>query len=112
MSRLSQVDSSSIPPSNYLSRLKRDSPNSTIYRHSAASSIDSGRSSTAIYDSPKVRRFDCIENMKIDCCRRLLYRVLLGLVMLVRSVVMNRNHPIRIKQVIEVRTVVLMNQVH
>ena len=108
MSRLSQADSSSIPPS----RLKRDSPNSTIYRHSAASSIDSGRSSTAIYDSPKVRR---IENMKINCrlCfRRLLYRVLLGLVMLVRSVVMNRNHPIRIKQVIEVRTVVSMNRVH
>jgi hypothetical protein len=56
MSRLSQADSGLITTSNWISRSKRNSPTNTIYRHSAASSIDSGRSSTALYDSPKVMR--------------------------------------------------------
>ena len=63
LSRLAPVDSSSMSTSNYTSRSRRDSPNNTLYRHSAASSIDSGRSSTALYDSPKVRRRNAL---KID----------------------------------------------
>ena len=54
MSRLSQADSGLITTSSWSSRVKRDSPTNNIYRHSAASSIDSGRSSTALYDNPKV----------------------------------------------------------
>lgn len=55
MSRLSQADSGLITTtSSWSSRSRRDSPTSNSYRHSAASSIDSGRSSTALYDSPKV----------------------------------------------------------
>ncbi len=54
MSRLSQIDSGLITTSSWNSRSRRDSPTNNIYRHSAASSIDSGRSSTALYESPKV----------------------------------------------------------
>ncbi|CAF2182909.1 unnamed protein product [Rotaria magnacalcarata] len=53
MSRSSQVDSALTAISNWSSRARRHSPMNNIYRHSAASSIDSGRSSTLIYDSPK-----------------------------------------------------------
>ncbi|CAF3835328.1 unnamed protein product [Rotaria magnacalcarata] len=53
MSRSSQVDSALTTISNWSSRARRHSPMNNIYRHSAASSIDSGRSSTLIYDSPK-----------------------------------------------------------
>ncbi|CAF0794413.1 unnamed protein product [Rotaria sp. Silwood1] len=55
MSRSSQVDSALTTISSWSSRLKRHSPTNNIYRHSAASSIDSGRSSTLLYDSPKTR---------------------------------------------------------
>jgi len=54
MSRVSQADSGLVTTSSWSSRSRRDSPTSNSYRHSAASSIDSGRSSTALYDSPKV----------------------------------------------------------
>jgi hypothetical protein len=54
MSRLSQTDSGLITTSSWNSRSRRDSPTNNIYRHSAASSIDSGRSSTALYENPKV----------------------------------------------------------
>ena len=54
MSRISQADSGLVTTSSWSSRSRRDSPTSNSYRHSAASSIDSGRSSTALYDSPKV----------------------------------------------------------
>lgn len=54
MSRISQADSGLITTASWSSRSRRDSPTSNSYRHSAASSIDSGRSSTALYDSPKV----------------------------------------------------------
>ncbi|CAF0850929.1 unnamed protein product [Adineta ricciae] len=53
MSRVSQADSGLVTTSSWSSRSRRDSPTSNSYRHSAASSIDSGRSSTALYDSPK-----------------------------------------------------------
>lgn len=53
MSRISQADSGLITTASWSSRSRRDSPTSNSYRHSAASSIDSGRSSTALYDSPK-----------------------------------------------------------
>ncbi|CAF4129524.1 unnamed protein product [Rotaria socialis] len=53
MSRSSQVDSALTTISNWNSRARHHSPMNNIYRHSAASSIDSGRSSTLIYDSPK-----------------------------------------------------------
>ncbi|CAF2402053.1 unnamed protein product [Rotaria sp. Silwood2] len=53
MSRSSQVDSALTTVSSWSSRSKRHSPTNNIYRHSAASSIDSGRSSTLLYDSPK-----------------------------------------------------------
>jgi hypothetical protein len=56
MSRLSQTDSGLTAPSNWSSRSRRNSPPNNTYRHSAASSIDSGRSSTALYDSPKVKQ--------------------------------------------------------
>ena len=54
MSRISQADSGLVTISSWSSRSRRDSPTNNSYRHSAASSIDSGRSSTALYDSPKV----------------------------------------------------------
>jgi hypothetical protein len=54
MSRISQADSGLITTSSWSSRSRRNSPPNNNYRHSAASSIDSGRSSTALYDSPKV----------------------------------------------------------
>ncbi len=54
ISRVSQADSGLVTTSSWSSRSRRDSPTSNSYRHSAASSIDSGRSSTALYDSPKV----------------------------------------------------------
>ena len=56
MSRLSQADSGlTTTTSSWQSvRSRRESPTANYYRHSAASSIDSGRSSTALYDSPKV----------------------------------------------------------
>jgi hypothetical protein len=54
LSRVSQADSGLVTTSSWSSRSRRDSPTSNSYRHSAASSIDSGRSSTALYDSPKV----------------------------------------------------------
>jgi hypothetical protein len=54
MSRLSQVDSGLITTSSWTSRSRRNSPTNNIYRHSTASSIDSGRSSTALHESPKV----------------------------------------------------------
>lgn len=57
MSRVSQADSGLVTTSSWSSRSRRDSPTSNSYRHSAASSIDSGRSSTALYDSPKVIKF-------------------------------------------------------
>ncbi|CAF0792935.1 unnamed protein product [Adineta steineri] len=53
ISRVSQADSGLVTTSSWSSRSRRDSPTSNSYRHSAASSIDSGRSSTALYDSPK-----------------------------------------------------------
>ncbi|CAF2469000.1 unnamed protein product [Rotaria sp. Silwood2] len=53
LSRVSQADSGLVTTSSWSSRSRRDSPTSNSYRHSAASSIDSGRSSTALYDSPK-----------------------------------------------------------
>ncbi|CAF1239104.1 unnamed protein product [Rotaria sordida] len=53
MLRSSQADSALTTISNWSSRSKRHSPINNIYRHSAASSIDSGRSSTLLYDSPK-----------------------------------------------------------
>jgi hypothetical protein len=61
MSRLSQADSGLITTSSWISRSRRNSPTNNIYRHSAASSIDSGRSSTALYESPKVMRRKIIE---------------------------------------------------
>lgn len=54
ISRVSQADSGLVTTSSWSSRSRRDSPTSNSYRHSAASSIDSGRSSTALYESPKV----------------------------------------------------------
>ena len=54
ISRVSQADSGLVTTASWSSRSRRDSPTSNSYRHSAASSIDSGRSSTALYDSPKV----------------------------------------------------------
>jgi hypothetical protein len=56
MSRVSQADSGLVTTSSWSSRSRHDSPTSNSYRHSAASSIDSGRSSTALYDSPKVNK--------------------------------------------------------
>lgn len=56
LSRVSQADSGLVTTSSWSSRSRRDSPTSNSYRHSAASSIDSGRSSTALYDSPKVNQ--------------------------------------------------------
>ncbi|UJR15770.1 hypothetical protein I4U23_002704 [Adineta vaga] len=53
MSHISQTDSGLTNTSNWNSRSRRTSPTNNTYRHSAASSIDSGRSSTALYDSPK-----------------------------------------------------------
>ncbi|CAF1473995.1 unnamed protein product, partial [Rotaria sordida] len=47
LSRVSQADSGLVTTSSWSSRSRRDSPTSNSYRHSAASSIDSGRSSTA-----------------------------------------------------------------
>ena len=61
MSRLSQTDSGLTATSNWSSRSRRHSPPNNNYRHSAASSIDSGRSSTALYESPKVMRRKIIE---------------------------------------------------
>ena len=49
LSRVSQADSGLVTTSSWSSRSRRDSPTSNSYRHSAASSIDSGRSSTALY---------------------------------------------------------------
>ena len=54
LSRVSQADSGLVTTSSWSSRSRHDSPTSNSYRHSAASSIDSGRSSTALYESPKV----------------------------------------------------------
>lgn len=55
MSRISQTDSglTTTTTASWPSRLRHHSPVNNIYRHSAASSIDSGRSSTALYESPK-----------------------------------------------------------
>ncbi|CAF0933695.1 unnamed protein product [Adineta steineri] len=53
MSRMSQTDSGLTTTSSWNSRSRRNSPTNNTHRHSAASSIDSGRSSTALYDSPK-----------------------------------------------------------
>ena len=54
ISRLSQIDSGLITKSCYGSRSRHHSPTNSIYRHSAASSIDSGRSSTLLYENSKV----------------------------------------------------------
>jgi len=106
MSRISQTDSGLITTSSWSSRSRRNSPPNNNYRHSAASSIDSGRSSTALYDSPKVIKTKklSIRYRQFLYFRLLLYQVLS--VMLVLFVAANRNHLILIKQVIEVQIVV------
>jgi hypothetical protein len=106
MSRISQADSGLITSSSWNSRPRRNSPPNNSYRHSAASSIDSGRSSTALYDSPKVIQ---TKNLSIRYIQFLYFRLLLYQVlsvMLVLFVAANRNHLILIKQVIEVQIVV------
>lgn len=67
MSRVSQADSGLVTTSSWSSRSRRDSPTSNSYRHSAASSIDSGRSSTALYDSPKVRERELRIEKRTGC---------------------------------------------
>jgi hypothetical protein len=77
ISRVSQADSGLVTTSSWSSRSRRDSPTSNSYRHSAASSIDSGRSSTALYDSPKVMKIRVkFHFFVILSYRHLLYRVL------------------------------------
>ncbi len=77
ISRVSQADSGLVTTSSWSSRSRRDSPTSNSYRHSAASSIDSGRSSTALYDSPKVMKIRVkFHFFFILSYRHLLYRVL------------------------------------
>jgi hypothetical protein len=77
LSRVSQADSGLVTTSSWSSRSRRDSPTSNSYRHSAASSIDSGRSSTALYDSPKVMKIRVkFHFFFILSYRHLLYRVL------------------------------------
>ncbi|CAF0769081.1 unnamed protein product [Adineta ricciae] len=53
LAHMSQTDSNLTNATNWNSRSRRTSPTNNTYRHSAASSIDSGRCSTALYDSPK-----------------------------------------------------------
>jgi len=54
LSRVSQADSGLVTTSSWSSRSRRDRQKINSYRNSAASSIDSGKSSTNLYDSPKV----------------------------------------------------------
>jgi hypothetical protein len=56
ISRASQIELNSMNTGNWPSSPSNDdlSPTMYHYRHSTASSVDSGRSSTALYDSPKV----------------------------------------------------------